>query len=80
MVTSWVNRVTGMRHRIWKIVFVVSWIPALWLYGNLVSGLTSMGEEGTAGLAGGLAFFLLLIPAVLYMGVQVALGYLAFRR
>lgn len=69
-----------MKHIAWKIIFGVSWIPGIFLYGNFISCLTSMGESGTEGLAGGIGFFILLIPTILYLGLQVALGYLAFRR
>ncbi|MBA7568901.1 hypothetical protein ES708_10638 [subsurface metagenome] len=69
-----------MKHLGWKIVFGLSWIPGVLLYGNFINCLISMGESGTEGLAGGIGFFILLIPTILYLGLQVALGYLAFRR
>jgi len=69
-----------MRHLGWKIVFGLSWIPAIFLYGNLISCLTSMGGAGTESIAGGIGFFILLIPSILFLGLQIALGYLAFRR
>lgn len=64
----------------WKIGFGVSWIPAFWLYGNLIYGWTVMPKEGIEGTAGGIAFIILLIPSILFLGIQIALGYLAFRR
>jgi len=45
-----------MKHLGWKIVFGISWIPALLLYGNFVTCIAKMGEEGMEGLAGGLGF------------------------
>jgi hypothetical protein len=69
-----------MKHIGWKIIFGVSWIPGIFLYSNLINCLTSMGKSGTEGLAGGIGFFVLLIPTILFLGLQVALGYLAFRR
>lgn len=68
-----------MKHLGWKIVFGLSWIPGVLLYGNFINCLTSMGESGTEGVAGGIGFFILLIPSILFLGLQVALGYLAFR-
>jgi len=69
-----------MKHLGWRIVFGLSWIPAIFLYGNLISCLTSMGKSGTESIAGGIGFFILLIPSILFLGLQIALGYLAFRR
>ncbi len=69
-----------MKHLGWKIVFGLSWIPGFLLYGNFINCLSSMGESGTEGLAGGIGFFILLIPSILFLGLQIALGYLAFRR
>ena len=69
-----------MSHAGWKIVFGLSWIPAVLLYGNFITCLAAMGEEGSEGLAGGLGSLALIIPVILFMGLQVALGYLAFRR
>ena len=69
-----------MRHLGWKIVFGVSWIPAALLYGNFVTCLLRMSDEGIEGIAGGLGFFVLLIPVILVLGLQTGLGYLAFRQ
>lgn len=68
-----------MKHLGWKIAFGLSWIPGLLLYGNFINCLAHMGESGTKGLAGGIGFFLLLIPTILFLGLQVVLGYLSFR-
>lgn len=69
-----------MKHLGWKITFGLSWIPALLLYGNFISGIAHMKDPGTSGIAGGLTFFLLIIPVVLVLGLQTTFGFLAFRK
>jgi hypothetical protein len=69
-----------MKHLGWKIGFGISWIPALFLYGNLITCLTAMDNpEATESLAGGIGFFVLLIPCILFAMLQVFLGWRAFR-
>jgi len=69
-----------MKHLGWKIAFGISWIPGIFLYSNIIDCLISMDKEGTESLAGGIGFIILLIPSILFLGLQVAFGYLAFRR
>lgn len=70
-----------MKHLGWKITFGLSWIPALFLYGNLIDCLISMDKpEAIEAAAGGIGFIILLIPSILFLGLQIALAYLAFRK
>ena len=69
-----------MKHLGWKIVFGLSWLPGLLLYGIFITNLfVSMGERGTESVVGVIWSAILLIPSILFLGLQVALGYLAFR-
>lgn len=68
-----------MKHLGWKITFALSWIPGLFLYYTFTSCLIAMGGEGLEPLAGGLGFVILLIPTILFLGLQTLFAYLAFR-
>jgi len=64
----------------WKVVFGISWIPALFLYGILITGLIHMhGPDFGGSLVGGIGFVVLLIPSILFAILQAFLGWLAFR-
>lgn len=69
-----------MKHPGWKIVFGISWLPALFLYTVCVEAFIKMGDKGTSGGAAGLAFFAFLIPSILFIGLQSLFGFLAFRK
>ena len=67
-----------MKHLGWKIVFGLSWIPGFLLYGDFISKLAHMGTSDLEG-PGSIWFNLVMILSILFLGLQVVLGYLAFR-
>ena len=76
-----------MQHLGWKIIFGVSWIPGGLLYYmftflifQIDGPTTEAAETGFAQMIAGLGVVVLLIPTILFLGLQVALGYLAFRK
>jgi hypothetical protein len=69
-----------VKHIGWKIGFGISWIPALFIYGNFITGLVHINDKGTGGLAGGLTFLFLLPVVIIFLAVQSVFGWLAFRK
>jgi len=68
-----------MMHLGWKIVFGASWIPAALLYYVFIGSIFYAAGDSPANWVGGIGFIILLIPTILVAGLQVLLGYLAFR-
>lgn len=62
-----------MKHLGWKISFWLSWIPGLLLYGSFINCLKEGGGIALVGI------ILLLIPTILFLGLQILLGYFAYR-
>jgi putative effector of murein hydrolase LrgA (UPF0299 family) len=67
-----------VKHLGWKIVFELSWILGFLVYGDFISKLVHMGEIDLES-PGSIWFNLSLILSILFLGLQVVLGYLAFR-
>ncbi len=67
-----------MKHLGWKIVFGLSWIPGFLVYGDFIGKLVHIGESDLES-PGSIWFNLSLILSILFLGLQVVLGYLAFR-
>jgi len=69
-----------MKHIGWKIAFGISWIPASWLYANTITCFMAMDNpDMVESLTGGIVFFALLIPSILFALLQTFLGWRAFR-
>jgi hypothetical protein len=69
-----------MKHIGWKIAFGISWIPASWLYANTITCFMAMDNpDMVESLAGGIGFFALLIPSILFALLQAFLGWRAFK-
>jgi len=69
-----------MKHIGWKIIFGISWIPAGFLYYLIIYSIVKATEGDVSALIGGVMAYLLLIPVILVAGLQVAIGYLSFRK